>query len=153
MKLTTGFACSRCSFKCGGTKSLTPNFGGNDCDRRCPIFTGTSNFLAGDLSTFLSSSGAQDVTEMNPLVTPKCCNGMRIRVVSWISARGISAEPTGTAVFDSFSRTSNAVKRILVPLLRPSPLRNWKVQLNCGFDEFLKKITEGQKIRPWSRQK
>lgn len=73
---------------------------------------------------------------MKPALPEFDCSGTRSRAVSSIMPSRISAEPNGTAVCDTFSRTSYTMKRTIEFLWRPSQARNKIVHKNCGFEHL-----------------
>lgn len=62
-------------------------------------------------------------------------SAMRKRVVSRMTPNDISADPNGTAVCDTRSRTSYTVKRINVLVFKPSHPRYEIVHKNCGLEQ------------------
>lgn len=83
MELTLEFVKKAGSFPCTGINNFTPNFGGNDCDRRCPIAC-CSIILAGDRGTFRSTSGGQVASVMKPVLQLFNLNGILSLVVSYL---------------------------------------------------------------------
>lgn len=67
---------------------------------------------------------------MKPALPLFDCNAIRNRDDSCITPNEISADPNGTAVCDTRSRTSYTVKRIIVFDVSPSHPRNDIVQRN-----------------------
>lgn len=120
-----------------------PNFGGRDCDRLWPYrFGGSGCGLAGERGYFRSCSGKYVVIVINPAFPEFDCNGIRSRAVSCTKPSATSAEPNGTAVCDTFSRTSYTVKRINEFLFKPSQERNIIVHKYCGFEHLCKSFKE-----------
>lgn len=137
--LTVGFTKSEFNLCAGGIFSLIPSFGGKLCVRRCVYRCGGSICLAGDRGYF-RSSGKYVVILTKPVINLSFdCNGTRIRGSWIIFPNAISADPKGTAVWETFSRTSKTVKRTKEFLFRPSPERNIMVQIYCGFEHRCKK--------------
>lgn len=114
-----------------------PSLGGKDCERLWPYRCGGSG-LAGDRGYFRSCSGKYVVIVIKPAFPEFDCNGIRSRAVSCIAPNDTSADPNGTAVCDTFSRTSYTVKRINELLVRPSNERNKTVHKYCGFEHLWK---------------
>lgn len=142
--LTVGLTKTELNLCGGGIFSLMPSLGGSDCDRRWPYRCGGSAGLAGDRGYFRSCSGRYVVIVTKPVIRPALpefdCSGIRRRGVSWIAPRVISADPNGTAVCETFSRTSYTVKRTKEFLFRPSPDRNIIVHRYWGFEHLCKAI-------------
>lgn len=101
-QLTFGLIKTKGNFDCGGTNSLTPNFGGRDCDLRWPFefnlvkknqikknlinslpIACCSTDLAGDLGNFLSASGINVAIVIKPIFALPERNGILSRVVSF----------------------------------------------------------------------